>query len=105
MRKKSVPSERPMVSYMSVLLAVEDVGSRRLYERPQAAAAELLRRGPRCTGPFGQPGRGVGPPGARLGLGALEPLGRIRRVVLVHLEAGLRVARRVDQRRDVPARR
>src|SRR5882757_6318249 len=76
MRKKSVPRERPIVSYMSVpLLAVEDVGSRRLHERPQAAAAELLGGGPRGAGPFGQPGRRVGPPGAGLRLGALEPLG------------------------------
>src|SRR5438067_635134 len=98
MRKKSVPRERPMVSYMSPLLAVEDVGARGLDDRPEAAAAKLLGCWPQRAAPFGQPGRDVVPPGAGSRLGALEPVLRIGRVGLVHLEAGLGIARRVDQR-------
>src|SRR5580698_378734 len=94
-----------MPSYIAAPSAVEDVGAGCRDDREQPAAAELLRcRLERAT-PIGQPRRQIGPPGALLGLGGPEPFGRVGRVVLVELEARLRVAWWVDQSRDVPAGR
>src|SRR5579859_6539092 len=94
-----------MSSNMLASSAVEHVGSGRLDDRAQAPTAELLWRGLEHAAPLGQPRRYIGPPGSLLGLGSPQPFGGVCRVVLVHLEARLGVAGRVDERGDVPARR
>src|SRR6266567_8785156 len=92
-----------MFSYMVPSLVVEDVGARSVGERWQAAAAQLLGCRFLRAAAFAEPGHGIWPPAALHGLGGLQPLFRVARIVLVHLVAGLRVARRIDQRGDVTA--
>ena len=81
-----------------------DVASGRLAERPVALAAELLAGLVLLARALAQPRRPVVPPRARRLVGALQPrLGLLGQLV-VDPEARLLVARRVDQRGDVPAR-
>src|SRR6266536_964844 len=80
---------------------VEDVGARGVDQRSQATATRFLRCGLVGAAPLAEPGQGVRPPAALLGLRGTEPFLRVSGVLLVHLIAGLRVTRRVDQRGDV----
>src|SRR5690242_16351169 len=82
---------------------VMDVRSRRVADRRQTATAELIRGRLLLTGPLGQPGREVRPPGAGAGLCAPEPVLRVLRTVLGHLVSRLVVSRRIDHSGDMPA--
>src|ERR1700729_1407875 len=75
---------------------VIDVGSRRVADRRQPAAAGLAGGGLLLPAALGQPARVVRPPGAATGLRVPEPPLRILRGVLGHLVAGLVVSGRID---------
>src|SRR3712207_138227 len=95
----SVASRRTVPVRVSL---IPDVAARGVLPDPEPGAAELL--GCRLVGPGALPEpRGVvRPPGALLGAGGVAPLLDRGRVVVGDPVAGLGVARRVDQRRDVP---
>src|SRR5215467_1033304 len=84
------------------MLMVIDVCSRRVTDRRQAAAAELIRGRLLLPTVLGQPARVVRPPGAVTRLRAPEPVLRILRAVLGHLVSRLVVPRRIDHGGDVP---
>src|SRR5207248_6982927 len=92
-----------MSSNILPLLAVEDVPAGRVDDRWYPGAAEF----PRCrflgAAPFAEPGQRIRPPTALFGVCGAQPLLRVGRVLFVGLVAGLRVARRVDQRGDMAA--
>ena len=81
---------------------------RRCRARRRSAAARrrrVLRRRLVLAAPVAQPRQQVGPPGAVLRLGGLQPVFRVGRGGLADLVAGLRIARRIHQRGDVTAGR
>src|SRR5215218_3617744 len=82
-------------------LVLADIGTRRLSQHLELTA-EVLRRGDLLPGPLAQPGGEVRPPRALDRLRPRQPLLRVGRRGVGDLEGRLRVARRVDQRRDVP---
>src|SRR5579862_1340235 len=82
---------------------VIDIGSRRLRDRRQPAAAQFPGRDLLLAAALGQPARIVRPPGPMAGLRDPQPFLRVFRALLGHLVPGLLVARRVDHRGDVPA--
>src|SRR5215207_7976719 len=93
-------SPRPGASRDGLL--VEDICAGRLGQLLELPG-QIGRRRDLLAGALAQPGHEVRPPGALHRLGRVQPLLRVRRGLLGHLERGLRVARRVDQRSDVPA--
>src|SRR5215467_10728821 len=84
---------------------VIDIGTRRIADRCQPAAAQLPGGGLLLPAAFGQPARVVRPPGPVAGLRQAQPLLGVFRALLGLLVPGLLVARRIDHRGDVPAGR
>src|SRR6516164_3423244 len=82
---------------------VINVGSGRVADRRQTAAAGLARGLLLLTAALGQPARVVRPPGAMTGLRVPEPLLRVPRMILGHLVSRLVVSGRIDHSGDVPA--
>src|SRR3954453_10655175 len=83
--------------------AVMDIGPRGVAHRLEGGGAEAARLVALRPGALAQPREVVVPPGALHLRSPVEPLLRVGRVAARGLEARLRVARRVDHGRDVPA--
>src|SRR3954452_5703772 len=92
--RRSRPRTRSMVI---------DIGSGRVADRRQPAAAQFPGGGLLLAAAIGQPVRVVGPPGSVARLRTTQPLLGVLRGLLGQLVPGLLVARRVDHRGDVPA--
>src|SRR6266568_4651163 len=104
-RPRADPARSSPASPGRVGSMVIDIGSWRLGDWHQPAAAQFRGGGPLLPAAFGQPARVVRPPGPVAGLGQAQPLLGVFRALLGHLVPGLLVARRIDHRGDVPAGR
>src|SRR3712207_3901964 len=96
-----MPSRRSAVM-SDPLLLVAHVAAGGVLDDAVPLVAERLGRRLLVTGALGEPGGVVGPPRALLRGRRLRPLVGLGGVVVRDPVAGLRVARRVDQRGDVP---
>ena len=83
--------------------ALDDIGAGRVGQRSQPGSAEFGRARLLRTAALGELAEIVVPPAALFSAGRLRPLPDFRELLVSHPVAGLWVARRVDDRRDMPA--